>query len=80
MLYCLTHGGRRDTEAYRGNIAVDTVAKRAKLDECLAFLRDGDVLTVTKPPGAFPGYRPRSTDDRSSSADTAHTQGREGRV
>ena len=28
---------------------VSSVAKRAKLAECLAFLRDGDVLTVTKP-------------------------------
>ena len=28
---------------------VSSVAKRAKLTECLAFLRDGDVLTVTKP-------------------------------
>jgi DNA invertase Pin-like site-specific DNA recombinase len=26
-----------------------SVAKRAKLAECLAFLREGDVLTVTKP-------------------------------
>jgi Resolvase, N terminal domain len=28
---------------------VSSVAKRAKLAECLAFLREGDVLTVTKP-------------------------------
>jgi DNA invertase Pin-like site-specific DNA recombinase len=28
---------------------VSSVAKRAKLAECLAFLRQGDVLTVTKP-------------------------------
>jgi DNA invertase Pin-like site-specific DNA recombinase len=28
---------------------VSSVAKRVKLVECLAFLRDGDVLTVTKP-------------------------------
>jgi DNA invertase Pin-like site-specific DNA recombinase len=28
---------------------VSSVAKRAKLAECLSFLRDGDVLTVTKP-------------------------------
>jgi DNA invertase Pin-like site-specific DNA recombinase len=28
---------------------VSSVAKRAKLAECLAFLRDGDVLIVTKP-------------------------------
>ena len=26
-----------------------SVAQRTKLNECLAFLRDGDVLTVTKP-------------------------------
>ena len=26
-----------------------SVAQRTKLTECLAFLRDGDVLTVTKP-------------------------------
>jgi DNA invertase Pin-like site-specific DNA recombinase len=25
------------------------VAQRTKLNECLAFLRDGDALTVTKP-------------------------------
>ena len=25
------------------------MAQRTKLTECLAFLRDGDVLTVTKP-------------------------------
>jgi DNA invertase Pin-like site-specific DNA recombinase len=28
---------------------VSSTAKRAKLAECLAFLREGDVLTVTKP-------------------------------
>ena len=28
---------------------VSSVAKRVKLAECLAFLREGDVLTVTKP-------------------------------
>jgi len=28
---------------------LSSVAKRVKLAECLAFLRDGDVLTVTKP-------------------------------
>ena len=28
---------------------VSSVAQRAKLVECLAFLREGDVLTVTKP-------------------------------
>jgi DNA invertase Pin-like site-specific DNA recombinase len=28
---------------------VSSVAQRAKLNECLAFLRPGDVLTVTKP-------------------------------
>src|SRR4051794_19890642 len=28
---------------------VSSVAQRAKLTECLAFLRDGDVLMVTKP-------------------------------
>src|SRR4051795_1844001 len=28
---------------------VSSIAKRVKLAECLAFLRDGDVLTVTKP-------------------------------
>src|SRR4051812_28688748 len=28
---------------------VASTAKRAKLAECLAFMRDGDVLTVTKP-------------------------------
>jgi DNA invertase Pin-like site-specific DNA recombinase len=28
---------------------VSSAAKRAKLAECLAFLRGGDVLTVTKP-------------------------------
>src|SRR3954469_4085997 len=28
---------------------VSSVAQRAKLAECLAFLRDGDVLMVTKP-------------------------------
>jgi hypothetical protein len=28
---------------------VSSVAKRTKLAECLAFMRDGDVLTVTKP-------------------------------
>jgi DNA invertase Pin-like site-specific DNA recombinase len=28
---------------------VSSVASRAKLSECLAFLRDGDVLAVTKP-------------------------------
>ena len=28
---------------------VSSVAKRAKLAECLAFLREGDVLAVTKP-------------------------------
>jgi DNA invertase Pin-like site-specific DNA recombinase len=28
---------------------VSSVAKRTKLAECLSFLRDGDVLTVTKP-------------------------------
>ena len=28
---------------------VSSTAKRVKLAECLAFLRDGDVLTVTKP-------------------------------
>jgi DNA invertase Pin-like site-specific DNA recombinase len=28
---------------------VSSVAKRAKLAECLAFLRQGDILTVTKP-------------------------------
>src|SRR6202789_1113496 len=28
---------------------VSSVAQRAKLIECLAFLRDGDVLAVTKP-------------------------------
>ena len=26
-----------------------SVAQRTKLTECLSFLRDGDVLTVTKP-------------------------------
>ena len=30
---------------------VSSVAKRAKLAECLAFLRDGDVLTVTSRTG-----------------------------
>ena len=36
---------------------VSSTAKRAKLAECLAFLREGDVLTVTKPdrPGAQHG-------------------------
>jgi len=28
---------------------VSSTAKRAKLAECLAFLREGDVLTVAKP-------------------------------
>ena len=28
---------------------VSSVAQRAKLNECLAFLREGDVLMVTKP-------------------------------
>ncbi|NPD66054.1 recombinase family protein [Lichenicola cladoniae] len=28
---------------------VSSIAQRAKLDECLRFLRDGDVLMVTKP-------------------------------
>ncbi len=28
---------------------VSSVAQRAKLDECLRFVRDGDVLVVTKP-------------------------------
>ena len=28
---------------------VSSVASRAKLTECLAFLREGDVLMVTKP-------------------------------
>ena len=28
---------------------VRSVAKRVKLAECLAFMREGDVLTVTKP-------------------------------
>jgi DNA invertase Pin-like site-specific DNA recombinase len=28
---------------------VSSTAKRVKLAECLAFMRDGDVLTVTKP-------------------------------
>jgi hypothetical protein len=32
-----------------GGEQVSSVAKRVKLAECLAFLRDGDVLTVTKP-------------------------------
>jgi DNA invertase Pin-like site-specific DNA recombinase len=30
---------------------VSSVAKRMKLAECLAFLRDGDVLTVTQQTG-----------------------------
>ena len=28
---------------------ISSTAKRVKLAECLAFLREGDVLTVTKP-------------------------------
>jgi DNA invertase Pin-like site-specific DNA recombinase len=28
---------------------ISSTAKRAKLAECLAFMRDGDVLAVTKP-------------------------------
>ena len=28
---------------------VSSIAQRVKLAECLAFLREGDVLTVTKP-------------------------------
>ena len=28
---------------------VSSAAKRVKLAECLAFMREGDVLTVTKP-------------------------------
>jgi DNA invertase Pin-like site-specific DNA recombinase len=28
---------------------ISSVAERVKLAECLAFMRDGDVLTVTKP-------------------------------
>ena len=28
---------------------VSSVAVRPRLDECLSYLRDGDVLTVTKP-------------------------------
>jgi DNA invertase Pin-like site-specific DNA recombinase len=28
---------------------VSSVTQRTKLTECLSFLRDGDVLTVTKP-------------------------------
>jgi hypothetical protein len=30
-------------------VQVSSTAKRAKLAECRAFLREGDVLTVTKP-------------------------------
>src|ERR1700712_2311979 len=35
------------TKLYREQVS--SVARRAALTECLAFLREGDVLTVTKP-------------------------------
>ena len=55
------------------------VAKRAKLAECLAFLRQGDVLTVTKPhrlcrPNARPSLSGAAAVPRQEGAAHSHSR------